>query len=130
MQGRGPGNSPPRAKTATTINGTAEARILKRNMTRSLDDKPSKRKAYGWRSVNETRSRLFDMARPRTTPPINSGGAPEVFGECAIGQGFRQMQPADLFRAIEVGARAGDAQHAMIAARRKTHGLGSVAEQF
>ena len=38
MQGRGPGTNSPRANTATTINGTAEARILKRNMMRhSLD---------------------------------------------------------------------------------------------
>jgi hypothetical protein len=38
MQGRGPGNNPPRANTATIINGTAEARILKRNMTRRRFD--------------------------------------------------------------------------------------------
>src|ERR1700716_1408583 len=44
--------------------------------------------------------------------------APEIFGQRAVGQGFGQMRPADLVRAVEVGERAGDAQHAMIAARR------------
>src|ERR1700722_20264436 len=34
MQGRGPGRNSPRANAATIINGTAEAKILKRNMTR------------------------------------------------------------------------------------------------
>jgi hypothetical protein len=34
MQGRWPGNNSPRANTAATINGTAETRILKRNMIR------------------------------------------------------------------------------------------------
>ena len=38
------------------------------------------------------------------------------------------MQPADLVGAIEVGQRASDAQHAMIAARRQPHGLGGVAQ--
>ena len=43
-QGCGPGNNPPRANTAATINGTAEARILKRNMIRySLDPSPIRR---------------------------------------------------------------------------------------
>jgi hypothetical protein len=41
---------------------------------------------------------------------------PEIVGERAIRQGFGQMQPADFFGAIEVGERARDAQHAMIAA--------------
>jgi len=56
--------------------------------------------------------------------------APEVFGERPVGQGFGQMQPADLVGAIEVGKRAGNAQHAMITACRQPHGLGGVAQQF
>ena len=40
------------------------------------------------------------------------------------------MQPADLFRAVEVGERAGHPQHAVIAARRQAHGLGGVAQQL
>ena len=40
------------------------------------------------------------------------------------------MQPADLFGAIEVGERAGNPQHAVIAARRQAHGLGRVAQQL
>jgi hypothetical protein len=64
MQGCGPGNSPPRAKTAAIINGTAEANILKRNMTRSLADKPvADATAYGLRSVNKTGYRLVDAVR-------------------------------------------------------------------
>jgi hypothetical protein len=47
----------------------------------------------------------------------NSGSAPEIFGERAVGQGFSKMQFAGLVGAIEVGEGAGDAQHAMIAAR-------------
>src|SRR5487761_1905915 len=64
MQGCGPGNSPPRANTAATISGTAEARILKRNMTRhSLFPGPRYAGAYGWRSVNKTRYRRVDGRR-------------------------------------------------------------------
>src|SRR5260370_11623472 len=59
-----------------------------------------------------------------------SGRAPEIVGERAVGQGFGQMEPADLVGAIEVGQRPGDAQHAMIAACRQPHGLGGVAQQF
>jgi len=45
---------------------------------------------------------------------------------------FRQLeiQPADFFRAVEIGERAGDPQHAVIAARRQAHGLGRVAQKF
>jgi len=60
MQGCGPGKSPPRAKNAATRRGTAEARILKRNMEHSLADRPGIRWAYGWRSVNRTRYRRVD----------------------------------------------------------------------
>ena len=59
---------------------------------------------------------------------LPSRRTPEVFGERPVGQGFGQMQPADLVRAVEVGQRAGDAQHAMIAARRQPHGFGGVAQ--
>ena len=40
------------------------------------------------------------------------------------------MQPADFFRAVEIGERARDAQHAVIAARGQLHGLGRIAQQF
>ena len=38
---------------------------------------------------------------------------PEIFGESAVGQGLRQMQPADLLRAVEVGQRADNAQQSV-----------------
>jgi hypothetical protein len=47
----------------------------------------------------------------------------------AIGQGFCQMDAADFVGAVEIGQRAGDAQHAMIAARGDPHGIGDVAQQ-
>ena len=40
------------------------------------------------------------------------------------------MKPADLLGAVEVGKRAGDPEHAVIAARRQPHGLGGVAQEF
>jgi len=55
MQGRELVENSPRANTAATINGSAEARILKRNMIRPPNDKPAKRRTYGWRNVNKTR---------------------------------------------------------------------------
>src|SRR5580704_10174051 len=61
-QGCGPGNNPPRANTAATIKGTAEARILKRSMLLSLADRSVNAAAYGWRSVNKTRYRRVDVA--------------------------------------------------------------------
>src|SRR6202035_2788723 len=42
MQGRGPGINPPRANTATINNGTAKARILKRNMATLARRQPRK----------------------------------------------------------------------------------------
>jgi hypothetical protein len=42
MQGRELIENSPPANTAATINGTAEARILKRNMIRPPADKPGK----------------------------------------------------------------------------------------
>jgi hypothetical protein len=40
------------------------------------------------------------------------------------------MQAADRLAAVEIGERARDPQHAMIAARRQAHGLGGIAQQF
>ena len=56
--------------------------------------------------------------------------AAQIFRERAIGQRLRQMQPADFLRAVEIGERAGDAEHAVIAARGQLHGLGGVAQKF
>jgi hypothetical protein len=56
--------------------------------------------------------------------------APQIFRQRAIGQCLCQMQPADLFRAVEIGQRARDAQHAVIAARRQLHGFGGIAQQL
>src|SRR5260370_36460751 len=109
----------------------AEANILKRNMTCSLADKPvADATAYGLRSVNKAGYRLVDAVRRRTNPSTGSGGSPDIVGERAVGQGFGEMQPADFLRAVEIGERAGDAQHAVIAARRQPHGLGGVAQEF
>jgi hypothetical protein len=57
------------------------------------------------------------------------GRAAQILRQCAIRQRFCQMQPSDLFRAVEIGERAGDTQHAVIAARRELHGFGSVAQR-
>jgi hypothetical protein len=40
------------------------------------------------------------------------------------------MQPADLFRAVEIGERARDAEHAVIAERRELRRFGGVAQQL
>ena len=40
------------------------------------------------------------------------------------------MHAADCVGAVEVGERARDAQHAVIAARRQPHGLGGIAQQL
>jgi hypothetical protein len=47
-----------------------------------------------------------------------SGRAAGVFGQYPVGQRLGEMQPADPVAAVEIGQRAGDPQHAMIAARR------------
>ena len=51
-------------------------------------------------------------------------------GKRAIGQGFREVDAADLFRALEIGQRARHLEHAMIAARRQTHGRGGIGEEL
>src|ERR1700722_1775419 len=60
MQGCGPGRSPPRANNAAATKGTAEARILKRNMELPAHTGPDAKRAYGWRSVNKTGYRRVD----------------------------------------------------------------------
>ena len=47
----------------------------------------------------------------------------------AIGECLGEMDAADFVGAVEVGERAGHPQHAMIAARRKPHGVGGFAQQ-
>src|SRR6266404_3535302 len=49
-----------------------------------------------WNSGHMTLSGLLD-----TPLGSGSGGALQIVGQGAIGQGFSQMQPADLFRAVE-----------------------------
>src|ERR1700722_19608967 len=60
MQGCGPGRSPPRANSAAATRGTAEARILKRNMEPPAHSGPDTTRAYGLRSVNKTGYRGVD----------------------------------------------------------------------
>ena len=60
MRGCGPGRSPPRANSAATTRGTAEARILKRNMELPAHSGPDAKRAYGWRSVNKAGYRGVD----------------------------------------------------------------------
>src|SRR3984957_479355 len=60
MHGCGPGRSPPRANNAAATKGTAEARILKRNMELPAHSGPDAKRAYGWRSVNKTGYRRVD----------------------------------------------------------------------
>src|SRR5262249_18322359 len=124
MQGWDDGKSSMRARIATAMRGTTETRILKRNMIRIRFC--HKRRvfagSYGLRSVNKTRYRLVDRVKLRHLP--------DVFGQRPVGQGFGEVKATDLFGAVEIGERAGDAQHAMIAARRKAHGLGGVAQEL
>lgn len=63
-------------------------------------------------------------------PGNNLRRTPQIVGQRAVRQRFGQMQPADFLRAIEIGQRAGDAQYAVIAARRQAHGFGRIAQQF
>ena len=56
-------------------------------------------------------------------------GAPDLVGKRAIGQSLRQMHAADFVGAVEIGERARNAQHAMIAARREPHRIGGFAQQ-
>src|SRR5579859_3594669 len=124
MQGRGDGKNSTRARIAAAIRGTAETRIFKRNMERhSLNHTREESGLYGWRSVKKTRYRLVDVCPSRRH-------VASLFRERAIGQRFGEMQPGDVVGAVEIGERAGDAQHAMIAARGKAHGLGGIAQQF
>src|SRR5271156_152649 len=60
MQGCGPGRSRPRANNAAATRGTAEARILKRNMEPPAHSSPDTTRAYGLRSVNKTGYRGVD----------------------------------------------------------------------
>src|SRR3954454_24389370 len=92
MQGRGPGNSSPRANRPAKISGMAEARIPKRTMIRHSHNLARKRRAYGWQSVKRTGYRVVDGRDGRETSPISGGGS-EVFGQCAVGQRFREVQP-------------------------------------
>ena len=58
-----------------------------------------------------------------------SGRAPHFVGQRAVGERLGEMHPADLVGAIEIGERARDPQHAMIAARRQPHGVGGIPQQ-
>src|SRR5690349_8374471 len=121
MQGRVSANSPSRARKAATARGTTEARIRKRNMEHSLT-RPGGRGPYGWRSVKKSSYCRVDAPELRR--------APEVVGQCTIGQRFGEMQPAYLLGAVEVGKRARHPQHPVIAARGQMHGLGGIAQQL
>ena len=70
---------------------------------------------------------IFGVPAPGRDGPMHLCRPAQIFRECTIGQCLGQMQPADLFRAVEVGERARHAQYAVIAARGQLHGLGGVA---
>ena len=48
----------------------------------------------------------------------------------AVRDRFRKMDPAHGFLAVEIGKRAGDFQHPVIAARRKLHLVGGIPQQL
>jgi len=48
---------------------------------------------------------------------------PFAQGLSAIGERLGDMQPADLVGAVQIGKCAGNAKHAMEAARAQLHGL-------
>jgi len=73
-------------------------------------------RGYGWQSVNKTR--YYQVDAQIIASGARSGGALEVLGQRPIGQRLGQMQPADGVGSVEIGQRAGDAQHPVIAARR------------
>ena len=54
--------------------------------------------------------------------------APHLVDQRAIRQRLGQMDAADFFGAIEIRQGARDTQNAMIAARRKPHGVGGLAQ--
>ena len=55
--------------------------------------------------------------------------ASDLVGERAIRQRLGEMHAADFVGAVEIGERARDPQHAMIAARREPHRVGGFAQQ-
>src|SRR3954463_11411681 len=103
MQGRGPGISSLCANRPARTSGTAEAKIPIRNMTHTRSTQARKRRAYGWQSVKKTSYRRVDGRSILRGRSPSSGGAPEIFGQRAVGQRLGQMQPADLVRAVEIG---------------------------
>ena len=66
----------------------------------------------------------------RSRDPSSHGRAGrDLVGERPVGQRLGEMHAADLLGAVEIGERARDAQHAMIAARREPHRVGGIADQ-
>ena len=66
----------------------------------------------------------------RRNSTCSSRRTPQIIRQRAIRQRFGEMQPADFFRAVEIGEGARNAQHVVIAARGQLHGLGRIAQQF
>ena len=58
-----------------------------------------------------------------------SGRAADFIGQRTVGQRFRQMNARHFVGAVEIRQRAGDPQHPVIAARRKLHRIGGLAQQ-
>ena len=58
-----------------------------------------------------------------------SGRRRRAFRAAAIAQRLGQMRPAHAIGAVEIGERARELEHAMIAARGKAHAFGGVAQQ-
>src|SRR5262249_59683522 len=65
----------------------------------------------------------------RTSRGLASRRAAHLIGQGPIGECLGKMDAAYFVGAVEVGKGAGHPQHAMIAARRKPHGVGSFAQQ-
>jgi GTP cyclohydrolase IA len=67
---------------------------------------------------NGSRSRLTGLGR-----------TPDLIGERAVGQRLREVHAFHFIGPVEIGERAGNPQHAVIAAGRKPHRIGCFAQQ-
>src|SRR6266571_3827295 len=69
-------------------------------------------------------------SNPQFRLAASSRRAAYLVDQRPVRQRLGEVDATDVFRAVEVGERARDAQHAVIAARGEPHRLGGVAQQF
>jgi len=102
---------------ASENQGDRRGENLETQHDRYSDNSSAQQAAYGWQSLKKSRYlRVDDLVMAESDP--RSGGPFDIVCEGAIGQGFGEMQPADLVGAVEVRECAGDAEDPVIAACR------------